>query len=86
MHNMAMAGAESFPWKLIVTAVVGVAAAAIATVSLLMLWSFTTPNDRVFMFSDHFVGGTSDKAVATSLAVVFGYVAVFALLTYRRLR
>ena len=83
---MAMAGAESFPWKLIVTAVVGVAAAAISAVSLLMLWSFTTPNDRVLTFSGHVVGGTSDKAVATWLAVVFGAVAVFALLTYRRLR
>ena len=59
-------------WRLVVTAGVGFDAAAIAVVSLLALWSFMEPNDRILMFNEHVVGGMSDKVLATSLAVFFG--------------
>jgi hypothetical protein len=46
----------------------------------------TELQDRPLVFNGHLVGGTADKVVATSVAVFFGAVAVFALLTYRRRR
>jgi hypothetical protein len=75
-----------FSWRAVVTASVGIVAGAIALVSLLTLLSFTRPNDVILIFNGHAVGGTADKVLATSVAVLFGAVAVFALLTYRRRR
>lgn len=85
-HDIAMAEDTCFPWRSVVTASVGLAAAASALVSLLALWSFMEPNDRILVFDGHVVGATSDEVIAASLAVCFGSIVVSALLTYRRLR
>jgi ammonia channel protein AmtB len=75
-----------FSWRAVVTASVGIVAGAIALVSLLTRQCFMRPNDVILVFNGHLVGGTVDKLVATSVAVFFGAVAVFALLTYPRRR
>lgn len=74
-----------FPWKAVVFAgAVAIAAGAIAVFCVLTLLSFM--DDHVFIeFNGHVVGGSSDKAVATALALIFGTVAIVALLTCRRL-
>jgi hypothetical protein len=73
-----------FPWKSVIAAsAVGFTAGAIALLSVLTLLSYME-NDVLTEFNGHIVGGASDKAVATAVAVFFGAVAVFALLTCRR--